>query len=983
MITLARHKMPRRSLRRALVALLLLPAISLAQSSWEEKNRAGEKAFQEGRLADASRLFTEALGQAQQFGPNDVRLAPIYNNLALVSFVQNNFIASEALYEKSIAVMRAQGQETPLLLPVLDNLTSLYVKQWAFGSAIRTSWRACHIREKKFGPANLETATGLNRLATLYLDNVRLLPQSPSDKLPPSVPAKPSATTPAADFESLSTSFENLPQLDDATKLAIAEALFTKVLEIQEKAYGDQNTRLVDVLQNLAVVRHAQGKITAAEDAYTRTIAIVEKSFGPDDLRLAMPLQQLAELKTEEEDYADAEKLYQRALRIDETKEKSIDPSLAPLLTAYAALLQTMHKSDEAKTLTDRAASLAPPRSLTNATFIPAASVPYILRFEKSAYNQYTGFQQTCMLISSDGRVRVEQQQQERTGPPTVPKLRAPDGMPDMSGLGQQETLNDSSHTSSNISKIFESSLDANAVLQLRAILSSKDIRDLQGSYSPAKGTNSANTEKISASVLRDDGVQNFAFPDTSARQPYEAGLKPLFKWLNNIEKHKGAAIKGAPANNCSPDTPKATPIQFSASRANPPQNLGPTLTTASSGNQSPPRATTEDKSWDKISTLKVSVNLVLVRVVVRDSRGRTLGTLRPEDFRLLDNGQPQTITKFALEQPSAGTSAANLPKGSPTPATTESNKTSTPVERNVAYLFDDIHLNAIDLQQVRTAADLHLSSLPPSVRAAIFTTSGKTELDFTADRTKLRETLPHIRPWPVAGSAGSGCPDIDPYMADLISNKHDEDALSAATLDALVCAYGSDAQRAAAGAEQLAKATAQAQLASADRQDQIFLGALQTTMRRLSSAPGQHALVLVSSGFVVLSRQHDFDQLIEQALHSDIIISTLDARGLFQADSVAQRTTIPPQYRRDSAQASEEILTTLANATGGTSFHDNNDFLTGFTRIAEPPEYYYVLGFSPPDQQLDGRFHNLTIALNSGEKLTLQARKGYYARKR
>ena len=61
----------------------------LAQGSWEEKNQAGEKAFQEGHLAAASRLFTEALKEAQKFGPNDERLTPIYNNLGLVSFVQN------------------------------------------------------------------------------------------------------------------------------------------------------------------------------------------------------------------------------------------------------------------------------------------------------------------------------------------------------------------------------------------------------------------------------------------------------------------------------------------------------------------------------------------------------------------------------------------------------------------------------------------------------------------------------------------------------------------------------------------------------------------------------------------------------------------------------------------------------------------------------------------------------------------------------
>jgi VWFA-related protein len=970
-----------RSICRVLIALLLLPVISAAQRSWEEKNRLGEKAFQEGRLADAERLFADALRDAQQFGPNNVRLGPIYNNLALVSFVQNNFIASEALYEKSIAVMEAKEQENSLLLPVLDNLTSLYVKQWAFGKAIQTSWHACHIREKKYGPANLETAAGLNKLGTLYLDNLRLLPQSPSDTLPPpdSTKSNPATKSSGCELQNFNPSIEHAPAIDDTTKLAIAESLFDQVLEVQEKAYGDENTRLVDVLQNLGEVRHAQGKIGAAEDAYIRTIAIVEKSFGPDDLKLAMPLQQLAELKTEDGNYADAEKFYQRALRIDESKLGSSEPALGLVLTGYATLLERMHRSEEAKALTDRAHSLATPRALTNTTFSPAASVPYILRFEKFAYDQYTGVQQICMLIRADGRFRTEQQQHERTRPATVPKLRSPDGMPDMSGLGQQETLNDSSRPGSDAPRIFESSLDPNVVQQLKAILSAKEIRDIQGSYPSRKETTSPNTEKISVSILRDDEVQNFAFPDISALQPYEAGLKPLFKWLNTAEKHKGAVIKGAAVNNCSPDAPKAVPIQFSSSRAKPPQNAGATVATESAANQTPQY---KDISQNKISTIKVNVNLVLVRVVVRDSQGRTFGTLRQQDFQLRDNGKPQTITRFSLEEPGAGTNA-NPKASNETSGVVGSQNATTPaaVDRSVAYLFDDIHLNAADMKQVREAADRHLSSIPPTVRAAIFTTSGQTSLDFTDDRTKLHETLFRIQPRQVASAASNDCPDIDPYMADLIADKHDEDALGAATEDALVCAYGSD-MRFAAAAEKMAKATAQQQVASAETQTRIILQSFQTALRRLSATPGQHALVLVSPGFVAPSREQDFSQLVDQALHSEIIISTLDARGLYHVDSVAQPTTANLQYRRDSASANEEILTSLANSTGGTSFQNSNDFAAGFTRVAQVPEYYYVLGFSPQDEQLDGRFHNLTVALNSGEKLTLQSRKGYYARK-
>jgi len=179
-----------------------------------------------------------------------------------------------------------------------------------------------------------------------------------------------------------------------------------------------------------------------------------------------------------------------------------------------------------------------------------------------------------------------------------------------------------------------------------------------------------------------------------------------------------------------------------------------------------------------------------------------------------------------------------------------------------------------------------------------------------------------------------------------------------------------------------MAKAAAQQRLASVAMQSQVMLSAVQNALRQLVAAPGQHTLILVSPGFILPGRESDLGLLINQALQSDVIISTLDTRGLFQVDSADPRNSVPPRYRRESAAADSEVLSTLADSTGGTAFHNNNDFAAGFDRVASPPEFYYVLGFSPQEHDLDGRFHKLAVSLNDGIKVTLQARKGYYARK-
>ena len=138
--------------------------------------------------------------------------------------------------------------------------------------------------------------------------------------------------------------------------------------------------------------------------------------------------------------------------------------------------------------------------------------------------------------------------------------------------------------------------------------------------------------------------------------------------------------------------------------------------------------------------------------------------TCKQEDFQLTDNGKPQVISKFSMEQ--SGAKRAPKPASSGTPIEDAGPRLP---ERYIAYLFDDIHLKFGDLAQVRDAAWRNLQTLQPTDRAAIFTTSGQTQLDFTDDRDKLHDTLNRLLPRPITGSGVQECPDISYYMADQI----------------------------------------------------------------------------------------------------------------------------------------------------------------------------------------------------------------------
>jgi VWFA-related protein len=403
------------------------------------------------------------------------------------------------------------------------------------------------------------------------------------------------------------------------------------------------------------------------------------------------------------------------------------------------------------------------------------------------------------------------------------------------------------------------------------------------------------------------------------------------------------------------------------------------------------PAATAEVVTRDSAATFKVRVNLVLLRVVVRDQNSKVVENLKKEDFLLFDNRKPQTISTFSLETPLSHTVPVVTVSDQPDTDAVEKNPSVVAAlpQRFVSLLFDDLHLAMEDAVTVRVAAGKMFDSMAASDRVSIVTTSGQFSQEFTSDHELLKKSLNQIIARPLHDSGFHDCPEVTYYQGDLIENKNDSQALAVATEDAVQCAFNGDETKVALARSMASSAAARA-VSNGDAVSDHTYRHMEDALRRLTGMPGQRKLVFISPGFIISSLLSDRVDIIDRSNRAGVVIDTVDARGLYTPDVMGDIASPPrdsfrtaghkASYRVQAQSAQNEILDDLALGTGGTFFHNRNDLDVALREAVAAPAASYLLGFSPQNLKLNGSFHTLKVSLAGKQKFNIQARRGYYA---
>lgn len=120
----------------------------------------------------------------------------------------------------------------------------------------------------------------------------------------------------------------------------------------------DEKEKMWDDLQEQAITYYQSKEHEKAVETQGRALKLAEEAFGPEDLKVAESMDNLAIYSQGIGDYAGAEKLYESALAIMEKKLPPSDHYLAIFMDYVAEFYGRIGKKDREKALRERAKAI-------------------------------------------------------------------------------------------------------------------------------------------------------------------------------------------------------------------------------------------------------------------------------------------------------------------------------------------------------------------------------------------------------------------------------------------------------------------------------------------------------------------------------------------------------------------------------------------------------------------------------------------------
>src|SRR5581483_7339165 len=375
---------------------------------------------------------------------------------------------------------------------------------------------------------------------------------------------------------------------------------------------------------------------------------------------------------------------------------------------------------------------------------------------------------------------------------------------------------------------------------------------------------------------------------------------------------------------------------------------------------------------------VKLATELLQVDAVVSDKSGKLISDLKKEDFEILEDGKPQSLSFFAsqIRKPIDDLKNLDLSKKA------ESlDKLATPSNidsgRVILLIFDNLHMDVTNVGRTRDALIRFIDDdVIDGDRVAFLTTAGGLGIlqQLTDDKTVMKRAISRLTSRP--GIEDNRNPKISEYHAQLIE-QGDREALQAAINETIIAEHLQDVP----GAEGIANSIVQSRVANLVGQSRVFgqdtLGTLINAIKAMKPIKGRKMAVFASDGFPVQDsalRSNVLD-VIDAATRAGVVIYALDARGLYTAIPGGDASQSNPitnsndaiefnSIQRASLEAQKDVMNALAHDTGGFAIFNNNDLHLGLKKTIDDNSAYYILAYYPTNTKTDGKFREIKVVV-------------------
>jgi VWFA-related protein len=364
--------------------------------------------------------------------------------------------------------------------------------------------------------------------------------------------------------------------------------------------------------------------------------------------------------------------------------------------------------------------------------------------------------------------------------------------------------------------------------------------------------------------------------------------------------------------------------------------------------------------------TFRVQVEAIEIDASVTDARGNVVTDLTRDDFEILENGRPQTITSFGL---------VNIPRVSAQRPLFAATTIEPDVQSNN---LAEGRLYVIALDQVAGAQILRTRRFVRRFLEQYFAPNDLGAVVFLgrADHSKAQGLTSN--------------PRLLLNAVDAFSGGFGQEAAPTPSAAMPVLQGGGGAPTDASRSIEVNERNFSLRDAmSSFRQIVEYMATVHGRRKALllfsTGYPAEISRVIDYRGGTLNLAEEDMHRAITTATRNNVVIYPIDPRGLTEDGGLAESETGPstdPASRIEASMSrleARQSLVAIANATGGFALSNSNSFENAFDRIVQENSTYYVLGFSSTNDRRDGRFRKLEVRVTR-PGLIVRGRTGYMA---